>query len=558
MHRSGLLDDETPVPMTEISAGDGIIRRLVRYDHLADTAAIERLAVSTRAAAEDAGCGALMTVAIECRALVDLNKANYPDALRGYNDAMRRWQERGDRAGEARSRVSYARTLLVAGLTTEAFDQAYEALRLVDETTEPTVHIGALLMISRAKTILRDWDEAGRFIQKAVDAARASGDPFEIGRALCVEGYLFCERSREARARGDRVTLRALALQGEHCNREGDAICQQTGQRSYTAVLRLNLGECLMDLDRLDEAAEVVERVLVDAGESFTADPYYQAESLITLAQIRRARDGQADAIEDFVEALDIATTHGMNALAMKCHELLADAHEARGDFQIALRHHRRYFDAYQQVQSEAAQLRSSVLAVQHEIVEARAAVATERKRAEHLESTNRQLARESLEDPLTGLANRRSFVRVFESIADQHATDGDQFFLAVLDVDDFKRVNDVFSHSVGDEVLKAIAALLRAESRVGDVAARYGGEEFTLLMQNTTRAGATAVCERVCDAVRRWPWNDIATGMHVTISAGVAGSRECANRAALFDLADRRLYVAKGSGKDQVVADAS
>jgi diguanylate cyclase (GGDEF)-like protein len=124
-----------------------------------------------------------------------------------------------------------------------------------------------------------------------------------------------------------------------------------------------------------------------------------------------------------------------------------------------------------------------------------------------------------------------------------------------ICDVDDFKRVNDTYSHATGDEVLRTIAAVLRQHVRQSDVVARWGGEEFVVLFPSSTLDQAAAASEKVRRLVRGWDWASIAPGLAVTISAGVAQAGAHPTPERLLADADARLYEAKRRGKDCVVA---
>jgi two-component system cell cycle response regulator len=122
-------------------------------------------------------------------------------------------------------------------------------------------------------------------------------------------------------------------------------------------------------------------------------------------------------------------------------------------------------------------------------------------------------------------------------------------------DVDDFKRINDTFSHAAGDDVLRAIAGILRQHVRQSDIVARFGGEEFVVLFPFATLRQATAAAEKLCALVREHAWSDIHPALAVTLSAGVAEAHGQPGHEALLAAADGRLYQAKRSGKNCVVS---
>ena len=118
------------------------------------------------------------------------------------------------------------------------------------------------------------------------------------------------------------------------------------------------------------------------------------------------------------------------------------------------------------------------------------------------------------------------------------------------MDVDQFKEVNDRYSHSVGDEVLRRIAVILRTHCRSGDVPVRYGGDEFLILVFGGPDA-AEEVAARLHAAVRSAPWGQVAPGLVVTVSVGVGHTAP--SRGAIAT-ADAALYEAKRAGRDRVV----
>lgn len=164
--------------------------------------------------------------------------------------------------------------------------------------------------------------------------------------------------------------------------------------------------------------------------------------------------------------------------------------------------------------------------------------------------------------DGLTGVANRRSLDEKLqlEWLCCQRANLPMTFILA--DVDHFKRYNDTYGHQKGDECLRAIAgAISSAVFRPADLAARYGGEEFAVIMPNTDLAGASAVADRICEAVRELaiPHSTSDVTSCVTLSIGVASAipQQATTAAALVAAADAALYQAKHAGRNRsVLAD--
>nr|MBA3372891.1 GGDEF domain-containing protein [Euzebyaceae bacterium] len=154
--------------------------------------------------------------------------------------------------------------------------------------------------------------------------------------------------------------------------------------------------------------------------------------------------------------------------------------------------------------------------------------------------------------DALTGLRNRRVFWRQLRQALEQ-ATGDRPVALAVIDIDDFKAVNDRHGHDVGDRTLVHVAGRLEGGVRETDSVFRIGGEEFVILLPDTGSKGARAVLERIRTSVKRSRLDLPA----VTISAGVAvAPLDAATADELFNAADAALYRGKRAGKDRVEVD--
>jgi diguanylate cyclase (GGDEF)-like protein len=164
-------------------------------------------------------------------------------------------------------------------------------------------------------------------------------------------------------------------------------------------------------------------------------------------------------------------------------------------------------------------------------------------------------LSEQARTDELTGLFNRRHFHERLAAELARAQRDEAPVGLVLLDVDDFKRVNDVHGHPVGDQVLTAFAGVLADHVRAGDVVCRTGGEEFGVILPNADAPEAERAAERLVRAVREASW---AVAGPITASAGVAIAPEDAGTvAALFKAADECLLAAKAQGKDRVVLAA-
>jgi diguanylate cyclase (GGDEF)-like protein/PAS domain S-box-containing protein len=174
----------------------------------------------------------------------------------------------------------------------------------------------------------------------------------------------------------------------------------------------------------------------------------------------------------------------------------------------------------------------------------------------EELEAANLRLAQESITDYLTGLSNRRSFTHACAEASNDGSASGRSPGLILLDLDDFKRINDEFGHDGGDAVLQAVGQVLRDQLRnQGDLAARLGGEEFAVLCVDVADVTAlAAVAERIRGKLAKLSVKCEKGVARVTASFGVAlGQGVSIDWRHLYRHADRALYRAKAEGKDCV-----
>lgn len=173
----------------------------------------------------------------------------------------------------------------------------------------------------------------------------------------------------------------------------------------------------------------------------------------------------------------------------------------------------------------------------------------------DQLKKSNEMLLELSHTDPLTGLHNRRQMMKILEKEMARSNRTGDTLSLILIDVDNFKKINDVYGHQKGDQVLKKLAEIFRKHLRPYDSVARFGGEEFTLILPSTDSREAFRIADRVRQEVAQMVDGD-HEGLKVTISLGVTShSKELAQSCDEFiRKADYSLYQAKHEGRNRVI----
>jgi len=172
----------------------------------------------------------------------------------------------------------------------------------------------------------------------------------------------------------------------------------------------------------------------------------------------------------------------------------------------------------------------------------------------EHAVMGQEQMKHLAETDPLTNCFNRRALVEKLEQEMDRAARYATMLTGMMLDIDNFKQINDTHGHLVGDRVLKQIANLLKREQRSVDIVARYGGEEFVVLLPETTSAESRNFAERILRRVATHDFGEPGNPVRVTISIGIASypDERVSDGESLLRLADTHLYRAKSDGRNR------
>lgn len=154
--------------------------------------------------------------------------------------------------------------------------------------------------------------------------------------------------------------------------------------------------------------------------------------------------------------------------------------------------------------------------------------------------------------DRLTQLASRHCFEEALNSEQLRYQNFRRDYALMLMDIDDFKTINDRYGHLTGDEILKAVALTIRKIARKTDIVARWGGDEFVILMPETQLQAALEIGEAIRQAVQK---GNYLVAAEVTLSIGVSGSQADCEAQALFKIVDDAMFSAKKTGKNQIVS---
>ena len=297
--------------------------------------------------------------------------------------------------------------------------------------------------------------------------------------------------------------------------------------------------------------------------------PRIEAEILAGAGELAARMGNEQVACEYLEAAIVIVERLQVEREIFRNHKLLSEVHKQFGNFEKALFHFEKFHEVRTKVFDQMA--RAKVAEIESEFEHER----TKRDRElfqlrnvelasalEHVNHLNTELGEKarvleelSTHDVLTGLYNRRYlYSRLGEEIQ-RFERYGTHFALTIYDIDNFKSVNDRFSHSIGDDVLRTLAQLIGDALRESDGHARFGGEEFAIILPGATREEAHVTMDKLREIVAGYSWEIIAPGLAVTISAGIAEVEKDESMTALLHRADTLMYQAKRGGRNQVAS---
>jgi diguanylate cyclase (GGDEF)-like protein len=463
----------------------------------------------------------------------------------------------GDVPRESIARSHYARLLAEDLETSRAADEALTALRLARVSGDALALSVALVVPAIICSRVGLYEAAVELADQAVLESQRSGDSEAIAHSISNYGSLHADylyRFAIATPEQRRAYLDIAITQSRRATHYARSVEDSEMQR----LPGYNLVEFLLLAGEKDEAAAVMRETDAAPGRPSRRSEVQRGH---VLAHLILARDDRRVAIAALRESLDRCVNYPFLELAVFAARNLVDVLAEIGDFEAAYEAHRRFDELYclHVNEDDSRHMQTSIL--HDRIEEMRLLIAAEEGRASRLQESNaklaeaaERLARETLEDALTGVGNRRQLDLTLTELATRRGG----YAIAILDADHFKEVNDRYSHTAGDAVLRGIAQVVRdalvRSGGGGDSVARLGGEEFAVILPNRSDVLAAAVCEDLREAVQRHNWSGVAPGLAVTISIGIASSDESEDAAGCLAMADRRLYEAKRAGRNRVV----
>ncbi|MGL4575316.1 MAG: diguanylate cyclase [Burkholderiaceae bacterium] len=480
------------------------------------------------------------------------------DGLRYTLSAVRRFEELGDNHNIVRSLAAAGMAYVDMCSFDDALAVFERAERMVKQLNDQDLELRVIGNMSLAYSNMKDFASARRLMQRVVGIAQALGKPDLMLRSNANLGHIELEHGLQERESGNEAAAR------EHFERARDVMAQMLSEGDVhhslfdLGITKLNLGIAYRELGDVESALTLLQEAREIMQRAGNIGGVREADMHLSLISLQRGQLQQGiAALRAFARSEEPGITPLLRARAWR---QLSAACEQAGDLRNALDAFKAFHTLDQAMLNERVSARAAALAMKMDIERAQIEADVLRIHAEQLMDTNTQLSeeasvlsRQANEDGLTSLSNRRHFDEQFPKLLEQMRAIGGEMYVALADLDHFKQVNDQFSHSVGDEVLRQVSAILRAHSRADDLVARYGGEEFILVLQHANADQALAACQRLRSAVEHRNWPALANGLAVTMSIGLAKCDPDKTPLANIEAADALLYHAKDQGRNQV-----
>ena len=486
---------------------------------------------------------------LEARALACLAHCDrIGSRLRRSSEASRRaaqlFEQLGDVQGEANALATLTHVLMLLGRNEEAVEAALLCVRLCEKLLPQPLTMLAHNCLGLAYSWAGDHDRGDASLEAAVQVALRCSPSLSIYQPRLNQVWVEASRLLDERFQTgemkDLSRLDALLAECEQLEAAGHAQPVLPGLQSMARSISL-ASSALVAVWRGDLAA--AEAQIERASASLTKVTTW-LDSFVRWcrAELAWARKDWARTEAELSEMKTLALVVEHEQLACRAHLLLIQVYELQDKNDEARREHRALRRRERRVVSEGMSGRES-------LVSWRLGARQSERHLQQALVASKQFERWSLEDALTGIANRRHFEQFLADRLHAPRPQDRPLTVAMVDVDRFKSVNDRFTHLVGDRVLKTIAAILASQVRGNDLLARWAGDEFVILFVDATEREAQQVCDRVRAAVAAFDWESIAPGLRMTVSIGLSAAGATDDAESVVLRSDQAMYRAKSAG---------
>jgi diguanylate cyclase (GGDEF)-like protein len=464
-------------------------------------------------------------------------------ALRVFLQTQKLCETLGDKKGEADALNNIAIVYSYLGDYANSLESQLGSLDLSQQINFRTGEMKSLLNIA---TLYLEQDkpaEALEYLQRSLQL-RSDDDPHTYALAL----------SNMARAHRSMNNLE----EASRCGQESLHIMETLGDTASASYILNELGNINFRQQNFSASENHFRRSLDIMRE--VGDLKGEAETNLLFAKLLNAQNQKDVALSVLENALTLSRNIGAQSEVSEAHLALASLHESRTQFEEAYQHLQNYLSVKEQLSSEMSQKRFEALRVKFQTEQTEKEKEIYRLRTVELAAANAELERlsqelfkQANEDPLTGLFNRRRLEQELSRELERARRSAGTLSVMICDIDNFKQVNDRFSHQTGDFVLQRVGKILKRYVRGADVVARYGGEEFVILFPEASAKEALIVCDRLREHIADAPWQELHGDLKITMSMGICDDISLVDGFAMIDQADDKLYEAKRNGKNQV-----
>jgi diguanylate cyclase (GGDEF)-like protein len=429
-----------------------------------------------------------------------------------------------------------AATQAIFGNMQLALEYTQAALSINQQLGDTAGQITNLINVGLIYDTLGRLEEAESVCLEASQKAQSIGDTRRFAEAKVNLGNVYVKKNQYTQA--------------VHHMRQALDAANEVGFAELVTKIQVNLGQALIYLDQFAEA----HHLLHQAEQIFVVHEVFEGLAHCRLyLGLLFLRQKQADLAQSvLLSGLEICQSQQMKDLELQFFERLSEVFEQQHNLEAALHYYKLFHATERKLRQLETERQLSAITAQRELDRARAEADLERIRREEMGHLVSQLERQAISDPLTGLYNRRHLETQLGQFFLEAKLETKPLAVAMLDVDNFKQVNDTYGHGVGDEVLKVVAHLIQDSLRSHDLAARYGGEEFALVIHANPEQ-ALKVCERLRVKVQQYPWSELGANLSVTVTVGLSSNTELENHEKMLHAADANLYFGKRNGKNQV-----
>lgn len=506
-----------------------------------DTKDARELAQSVLIAARASGDRRLQANALACLAQCDRIGSRLRRAADTARRAAQIFESLSDTEGEARSLSTLSQVSMLLGRTDEAYESAVLSLRLCEARGASQQLVIAHTTLGVVSCSAGNFERAHQWLETAIVVGEQCDPPISGFEPRLNQSWVEAFRLVDERYRtGSMASLDRMARLVDEFHQlegaNGDAALMAglaPTTRTVACVMSALLAAWQGQVRQAKLAITVAERSLLGTV------TWLDALVRWGVAELAWVQRDWAAAEAALAEMKSMSLTVEYEQLACTAQQLLIQVLEEQGKSEAVRQEHRGLRVRERRLVSESMEGRLAV-------VDWRLSARRSERNLQEALVASKQFEKWSLEDALTGLANRRHAEQVLAERLRAAAAHGRPLTVAMIDVDKFKRINDQFSHAVGDRVLKTLGAIMASQVREHDLAARWAGDEFVILFADAEEHIARQACARMHTAIAAFDWELIAAGLAVSVSIGLSQAGVGDTLDELLERSDERMYESK------------